>query len=141
MGWNKRTTRKLFDSLSEHAFMIGCQTGMIIGLMATNKKCSVCRSVNKWNTEAPEHDYVVNWIGSSGVMEAGAALQKSLNSQRTQIGVYISNTWYLMMIVPSDPTSVVLTMVGSWKQMYLSLDFLPIPVTRSKQCAVIYIRW
>ena len=37
MGWNKRTTRKSYDSLSGHAFMIRCQTGMIIGL-TTNKK-------------------------------------------------------------------------------------------------------
>ena len=37
MGWNKSTTEKLYDSLSGHAFMIGCQTGMVIGLMTKNK--------------------------------------------------------------------------------------------------------
>ena len=40
MGWNKRSTGKIYDSLSGHGFMIGCRTGKVITYGVSKKKCS-----------------------------------------------------------------------------------------------------
>ena len=75
MGWQKRSTGKLYDSLSGHAYKIGCRTGEIIGLRVKCKKCTICRKANKRGIPAPEHKCTINWTGASGAMEAGVALE------------------------------------------------------------------
>ena len=46
MGWNKRSTGRVYDSLSGHGFIIGCLTGKVIGYGVRKKKCSVCKNLN-----------------------------------------------------------------------------------------------
>jgi len=74
MGWNKRSTGRVYDSLSGHAFMIGCQTGNVIDMGFSKKKCKICQKVN--HTGLPiEHDCNINATGSSGAMESEVALR------------------------------------------------------------------
>ena len=38
MGWNKRSTGRVYDSLSGHAFLIGCRSGCVISFGVCAKK-------------------------------------------------------------------------------------------------------
>ena len=75
MGWQKRSTGKVFDSLSGHAYKIGCHTNEIIGLAVKCKKYTKCRKANRLGTVAADHICTINWVGASGAMEAGVALE------------------------------------------------------------------
>ena len=75
MGWQKRSTGKLYDSMSGHGFIFGCRTGNIIGFRVKSKACSTCSMANSLNVVPNEHDCQVNWDGASGAMEAGVALE------------------------------------------------------------------
>ena len=74
MGWQKRSTGKLYDSLSGHDFIFGVWTGYVIGYNVKSKSCSKCSIANSLNKPAEEHDCQINWAGSSGGMEAAVAL-------------------------------------------------------------------
>ena len=75
MGWQKRSTGKLYDSLSGHGFIFGVRTGNVIGYQVKSKCCSKCSIANSLNKPAEEHDCTINWEGSSGGMEAAVALE------------------------------------------------------------------
>ena len=75
MGWQKRSTGKLYDSMSGHGFIFGCRTGNIIGFRVKSKSCSTCSKANSLNIAPKEHNFQINWDGSSGAMEAGVALE------------------------------------------------------------------
>ena len=75
MGWQKRSTGKIYDSMSGHGFMIGCRTGNIIGFKVKSKTCSVCSKANFLNIPTEEHGCRINYEGSSGGMEAQVALE------------------------------------------------------------------
>ena len=75
MGWQKRATGKIYDSMSGHGFMIGCRTGNIIGFKVKSKTCSVCSKANFQNIPTEEHGCRINYEGSSGGMEAQVALE------------------------------------------------------------------
>ena len=47
MGWQKRATGRVYDSLSSHGYMIGCSTGKVISMGVLCKKYSTCHSNNK----------------------------------------------------------------------------------------------
>jgi len=47
MGWNKRSTGKVYDSLSGHAFIIGCRTGNVIGMMVKKRNAAFAVSSTK----------------------------------------------------------------------------------------------
>ena len=77
MGWNKRSTGKVYDSLSGHGFIIGCLTRKVIGYGVRKKKCSICKNLNRDNVAATEAHMAVcnvNSHGSSGAMESELAL-------------------------------------------------------------------
>ena len=77
MGWNKRSTGKVYDSLSGHGFIIESLTKKVIGFGVRKKKCSICQNLNRNNLAATEaHMEVcnINSHGSSGAMEAELAL-------------------------------------------------------------------
>ena len=42
MGWSKRSSGHRYDSLSGHAFMIGCRSDMIVSAIVTAKECRIC---------------------------------------------------------------------------------------------------
>ena len=63
MGWQKRATGTLFDSMSGHAYIIGTRTNKIIGFTVKTKQCSICRTANKLDMKAEEHECNINWEG------------------------------------------------------------------------------
>ena len=73
MGWQKRSTGRVYDSMSGHGFIIGCRTKNVVGFGLKKKKCSNCTSFNKHNLPIVAHKCSINWSGSSGAMEASLA--------------------------------------------------------------------
>ena len=91
MGWNKRSTGRVYDSLSGHAFMIGCQTGNVIDMGVSKKKCSTCQTVNRTGV-AVTHECNINSEGSSGAMESDVALRLTIGIHQKWGGrVFIKN--------------------------------------------------
>lgn len=74
MGWSKRSSGHRYDSLSGHAFMCGCRSGMIISAIITAKECRLCSYYEHQNKEPPDHDCPRNYTGSSKAMEPDAVL-------------------------------------------------------------------
>ena len=68
MGWQKRSTGKVYDSMSGHRFIFGCRTGNIIGFRVKSKACSTCSRANSLNVAPKEHDCQINWDSASGAM-------------------------------------------------------------------------
>jgi len=68
MGWKKRATGRLYDSLSGHRFIIGCRTKCVIAMSVLKKKCSTYRSANKHNGAVRPHECNVNHRDSSGAI-------------------------------------------------------------------------
>ena len=60
MGWQKRSTGKLYDSLSGHGFIFGCKTGNIIGFRVKSKACSTCSQANSLNLPPEDHQCNIN---------------------------------------------------------------------------------
>ena len=60
--------------MSGHGFIIGCRTGLIIGLDVRGKKCAKCYQANKKNLPVRDHKCSINYKGSSGAMESKVAL-------------------------------------------------------------------
>ena len=75
MGWQKRSTGKVYDSMSGHGFIFGVHTGNIIGYRVKSKSCAICNKANFMKQKPPAHDCTINWEGASGGMEAGVALE------------------------------------------------------------------
>ena len=75
MGWNKRSTGRVYDSLSGHAFLIGCRSGCVISYGVCAKKCAKCGSAKRLGIDPPPHNCTINHEGSSGSMEAKLALR------------------------------------------------------------------
>jgi len=74
MGWQKRSTGRVYDSISGHGYLIGCRTGKILGMQVRQTKCKKCQAQNSNGTPAATHDCMVNWDGDSGAMEAAVAM-------------------------------------------------------------------
>jgi len=77
MGWQKRSSGKNYNSLSGHALFVALLTRKPMCLETKHKVCRFCKV---WHTQhtideaVPEHNCVVNHVGSSGSMEALAVL-------------------------------------------------------------------
>ena len=93
MGRQKRSTGKLYDSLSGYAYKIGCHTNQIIGLSVKCKKCTKCRTANRLGTVAVEHACTIDWVGAIGSMEAGVALETVDDFFNDSGGCFLLNTW------------------------------------------------
>ena len=78
MGWNKRSTGRVYDSLSGHAFMIGCRSGKVISFGVRAKKCAKCSTAKRRGTTPVPHFCTINHEGSSGSMEANLALSLTI---------------------------------------------------------------
>ena len=78
MGWQKRSTGMVFDSISGHAFMIECRTGEVIRYDVRQTKCKKCEAQNKTGTSPVPHDCMINWEGGSGAIEAATALDLTM---------------------------------------------------------------
>ena len=86
MGWQKRSTGRVFDSISGHAFMIGCRTGKVIKYDVRQTKCKKCEAQNKHGTSPVSHNCMINWEGGSGAMEAGTALDMTVEVYNSMEG-------------------------------------------------------
>ena len=74
MGWQKRSTGKVFDSLSGQGYLIGCRSKKVLSFNTMTKSCSICKRSNPNNKLPREHGFNVNWEGGSGAMELVLAL-------------------------------------------------------------------
>ena len=101
MGWQKRATGRIYDSLSGHGFFIGCLSKNVVEYGLLNKKCSTCMSLNRHSTPFKEHDCLVNWDGSSGAMEAGLAFNLILKIDKMFEGLV-----YVKEIVTDDDSTM-----------------------------------
>ena len=79
MGWQKRVTGRVYNSVSGHGFIIGCHTRCVIGMGVIKKKCSTCRSTNKFGNSTRAHKYNVNHKNSSGAMDSALALTLTIS--------------------------------------------------------------
>ena len=70
MGWSKRGYGKVYNSLSDHAFVIGCRSGKVLRCGVLQKQCSTCNSYRKRDLPVPDHPCNINHDRSSGSMEA-----------------------------------------------------------------------
>ena len=92
MGWQKKGTGHNYDSNSGHAYLIGCRTEKVIGMLVYSKKCNTCNNIRKYNLpDDEEHDCPYNYrSGSSKAMEASAALDMVVslwNDSNKRIGI------------------------------------------------------
>ena len=101
MGWNKRSTGRVYDSLSGHAFLIGCRSGCVISFGVCAKKCAKCGRAKRFGIDPPEHDCTINHEGSSGSMEAKLALRLTEEIYRKKNGRV-----YLQKIVSDDDSTM-----------------------------------
>lgn len=90
----------MYDSLSGHAYIIGAITRNIIEFIVKSKTCSKCKTANRLGIDVEDHEYQINWDGSSGAMEAGVALKLciDLNDYKYEI--------YLEFIVSEDDSTM-----------------------------------
>ena len=79
MGWQKQSTGRIYDSLSVHAFMIGWLSDKVVGFAVRAKKCVKCTHAKNKDIIVEEHNCTANHEGSSGSMEAAAALKLTTN--------------------------------------------------------------
>ena len=78
MGWNKCPTGIVYDSLSGHAFLVGCRTGMVISFEVLEEKCAKCARAQKLGVNPNAHSCTINHEGSSVSMEAKLALDLTI---------------------------------------------------------------
>ena len=94
MGGNKRSTGRIYDSLSGHGFIIGFSTNKVIGYGVSKEKCSICKQLNRNNIAAAEaylNECNINSTGSSGAMESELVLKLTTKIFRESDGlVYVS---------------------------------------------------
>ena len=65
MGWSKRSSGNRYDSLSGHAFLLGCHTKKILFAQVTSKNCTTCTAAASKGIKAPKHECPKNYHGSS----------------------------------------------------------------------------
>ena len=45
MGWSKRAGGRIYDSASGHGYLVGVESGKIVGWGVKKKKCSQCETI------------------------------------------------------------------------------------------------
>ena len=96
MGWQKRATGNIYDSLSGHGFYIGIHTQKIVDYGVMGKRCMKCDIAERNGDIVEKHICTANWTGSSGSMEAGLALKMANRifdntGGRVHVGAIISD--------------------------------------------------
>jgi len=74
MGWQQRGSGSSCSSQSGHALCVGAEKRKPIGFDIKSKLCSVCDTIHGKEGPVKEHECCKNWTGTSGAMEAKAAL-------------------------------------------------------------------
>ena len=70
MGWQKRSTGKVYDSLSGHTYIIGALAGNIIRFIVKSKTYSKCKTAKRLGIDVEDHECQINWDGPSEAMDA-----------------------------------------------------------------------
>ena len=101
MGWSKRSSGNIYNSLSGHSFLVGCHSKIILGAQVLSKQCSVCTSAESKGVTPRDHECPKNFTGSSKAMEAHAALSlvKELDEES-------DSRLYVEAFVTDDDTSI-----------------------------------
>ena len=68
MGWKKRSSGRIYDSPSGHAFIIGERSKRIIGMVLYSKACWKFDAAENRGEEAEEHECPNNFEGRSKSM-------------------------------------------------------------------------
>ena len=74
IGWSKRVGGRIYDSASGHGYLVGVNSGRIVGWGVKKKKCSQCEVMLRKYDEILPHDCNINYSGSSGGMESRLAV-------------------------------------------------------------------
>ena len=75
MGWQKRSSRRRYDSSSVHAFIIGARRKGIIRMVLYSKACRNFDAEENRREEAEEHECTKNFEGILKSMEDSAILK------------------------------------------------------------------
>ena len=77
MGWQQRGSGAGYNSPSGHAFFVGAKTRKAIAMCLKSKLCAICDHMRHKGLQGPvkKHVCMKNHLGSSGAMEAQAALE------------------------------------------------------------------
>ena len=70
MSWQKRSSGRIYESSSGHAFIIGSRSKGFIGMVLYSKSCQKCDAAENRVEEVEEHQFPKNFEGSSKSMEA-----------------------------------------------------------------------
>ena len=62
MGWQKRSSGRIYDFSSGHAFIIGAISMGIIGIGLYYKACRKCGAAEKRGEELEEHERLVRYL-------------------------------------------------------------------------------
>ena len=98
MGWSKRSSGRKYDSPSGHGYIIGQETGQIIGSHLFCKECRVC-NIAALKKESPrKYVCMKNYEGASKSMESDAILKLCIDAPKK--GYYIGT------IISDDDTNM-----------------------------------
>ena len=75
MGWQKRSTGCIYNSLSGYGYLIECVSGKVVSFGVRCKKCVKCTRANNIQTVAGPHLCTVRHDESSGSIETSLALE------------------------------------------------------------------
>lgn len=98
-GWNKRSTGRVYNSLSGNTFLIGCRSGNVIHFDTRAKKCAKCARTKRLVTNTSPHRFTINHERSGRSMEAKLTLDltKELFAKKGAV-------WLKQVVSDDDPT-------------------------------------
>ena len=74
MGWSKRSSGNIHDSISGHALKIGVLSDKILTAAVSSKMYITCSKAENIGEEPPDHICPKNFEGPSKAMEVDAVL-------------------------------------------------------------------
>ena len=113
-AFQKRSSRKRYESSSRHAFIIGARSKGIIGMFLYSKACRKCDSAEKRVEEAKEYECPYKFEGSSKNIEASAILkmvEDAFYNIFSILDVIVSDDDIIMWVVPKHP------LINVWGQV------------------------
>ena len=92
MGWQRRSSGRLYNSKSGVGALIGKETGKLIAYNSRVSNCKQCE-VNEKNGTQKDHDCRLNWLGSAKSMEADVAVElvKEVESSKCRVSTIIGD--------------------------------------------------
>ena len=109
MAWQRRSSGRIYDSLSGHAFLVGGLTKKVVNAVVLCKKCKVCEIAKKQKKNCCEHICPINYQVTSKAMEASAALR--LVTQCWENGFWVHQ------LVCDDDSSTRANLRHSWSAL------------------------